>query len=153
MLPAWLCWFLQQYRCDLIQHDSVHEQCTLITLGTVSVCLYGCGTNELWKSNEAIVVQWLVWSTSWDFKVVKRWWAGALLSVKWHKNHCERVVLAHLKKKNKLAAWWLSGSVLSQFFIAPLGIVIAVYYVNCFCIFQNFLYCHNYIVHLYYPCI
>jgi len=29
-------------------------------------------------TNKAIVLQWLVW----DFKVVKKWWAGALLSVK-----------------------------------------------------------------------
>jgi len=33
-------------------------------------------------ANEAIVVQWPVRTASWDFKVVKKWWAGALLSVK-----------------------------------------------------------------------
>jgi len=33
-------------------------------------------------ANEAIVLQWLVWTTLWDFKVLKKWRAGALLSVK-----------------------------------------------------------------------
>ena len=38
--------------------------------------------------------QWLVWTASWDFKVVKKWWAGALLSVNAAvlcENHRERV--------------------------------------------------------------
>ena len=33
-------------------------------------------------TNEAIVLQWLVRTALWDFKVVKKQWAGALLSVK-----------------------------------------------------------------------
>jgi len=33
-------------------------------------------------AKEATVFQWVVWTTSWDFKPVKKRWTGALLSVK-----------------------------------------------------------------------
>jgi len=68
-------------------------------------------------SLEAIVLQWLDWSASWDFEVVKEQQAGALLSVKcccfvWKspwKSHAEIASLKEKKKKerkkNILATW------------------------------------------------
>jgi len=46
----------------------------------ICVHVYKCEENGV--ANEAIVLQLLVQSASWDFKVVKTRWIGALLSVK-----------------------------------------------------------------------
>ena len=41
-----------------------------------------CTGEENGIANEAIVLQWPVWSTTQDFKVVKKQWAGTLLRIK-----------------------------------------------------------------------
>jgi len=43
-----------------------------------------CTCIKVWNgiAIEAIVTKWPVQTASWDFKVVKEWWGGALLSVK-----------------------------------------------------------------------
>ena len=53
-----------------------------------------------------ILLQWLIWNTSWDFKDVKKQWAGALLrenTAVVHEKYRERVALFWTKKKNIVA--------------------------------------------------
>ena len=71
----------------------------------VIICAHVCK----WRNgvtNEAIVLQWpvwtaSVWTASWDFKVVKKWWAGAMLSVKciWRRRKEEKYF-------GRLATFW-----------------------------------------------
>jgi len=78
--------------------------------------------------NEAIILEWVVSSTLLGFKVVKRQWAGPLLSVEcccfvqrpciWRESH--NFELAHLKKKmnerkyfGRLVTFWFSSFTMS----------------------------------------
>ena len=109
-----------------------------------------CTSEENGVANEAIVVQWLVQTTSWDFKVVK---SDGLVhcSVKnaavLCKNYRERVAQSWTspsevgrrrrrrrreeerkkgnRNRNILAVWWYSGSVLSRCFLTPLGVFLS----------------------------
>ena len=77
----------------------------------------------------------MIWSTLWHFKVVKKQWAGVLLSVKYC--FCAKTTMKETqswtnlsgeeeerKKENILAVWQLSGSVLSWCFFVPLGMLL-----------------------------
>ena len=54
----------------------------MIIASLLSDCAHTYKFFENGVANEAIVLQWLVQTTSSDFKIVKKQWAGALLSVK-----------------------------------------------------------------------
>jgi len=72
-------------------------------------------------ANEAIVLLWLVWTASWDFKVVKKQWAGALLSVN-DADLCEKkfeeeedfLVQYFRRRRRRRRRRRLSGSILSK---------------------------------------
>ena len=94
------------------------------------VCMHTIFENGV--TNEAIVLQWLVQTASWDFKVVKKRSVGVLLSVNSAvlcEIHRERVTQFWTspsedeeRKKNILAICRLSGLVLLQCFFASVGI-------------------------------
>jgi len=90
---------------------------------------------------EAIVLQWAVQIASRDFKPGKKAmgqctarWKMQLFCAKTIVKESRKFELARLKKKKKkmkkkkkkkekhLAVWWLSGSVLSRCFLAPLDV-------------------------------
>jgi len=72
-LPQWT----MQYGWRITDLASVQRLCF------VAKCfMHMCTSEENGIANEAIVLQRRVWSALWDFKVVKKQWAGALLSVK-----------------------------------------------------------------------
>ena len=58
------------------------QQSWMIIASLLSDCAHTYKFFENGVANEAIVLQWLVQTTSSDFKIVKKQWAGALLSVK-----------------------------------------------------------------------
>jgi len=43
--------------------------------------------------NEAIVLQWPVQTTSWDFRVVRKWWAGECNMLLF----CVKTIVSHRK--------------------------------------------------------
>ena len=58
---------------------------TVISSQAIFISHFPFSYNTSWRNgivNEAIVLECVVSSTLWDFKVVKKWWVGALLSVK-----------------------------------------------------------------------
>ena len=104
------------------------------------VCM--CTIFENGASNEAIVLQWLVWTASWDFKVVKQ---------------CKMLLFSVKEEEEEdiLAIWQLSGLVLSWCFFIPLGVlfimktledeeyvIIKAYRFTVFEILLDFLYYH-----------
>ena len=92
------------------------------------MCIHTSEENGI--KNEAIVLQWPVQSTSWDFKVVKKRWAGALLRVKcccFVQNNHERLTQfstspseeeyeEEVEEDDKERTFWLSGDFLVQYF-------------------------------------
>ena len=75
-------------------------------------------------SNEAIVLQWLVQTTMWDFKVENKRWAGALLDV----NCCRSLQKPSWKSHNfelvkRFGHLATSGSLLSWCFFMPPGML------------------------------
>jgi len=67
--------------------SSTHTDCIPIQRSWVMIMfaakcsVYMLTSEENGATNEAIILQWLAQNALWDFKVVKKWWAGALLSV------------------------------------------------------------------------
>ena len=98
-----------------------------------------CAHAYMWRKNgvvkEAIVLQWMVWMASWDFKPGK---SNGLVhcsvknAVVLCENHRERVMQIWTSPSEEeeeeerktfwLAVWRLSGSVLSRCFLPPLGV-------------------------------
>ena len=91
-------------------------------LSDLCACVHAKKKNGVAK--EAIVLQRAVQTASWDFKSVK---SDGLVHCSVEnaavlcENHRERV--HHLKKKNILAVWRLSGLVLSRCLSTPLGML------------------------------
>ena len=80
----------------------------------------------MWRKNgiakEVIALQWAVRTASWDFKTVKKCWAGALLSgnaavcAKTIVKESRKFELARLKKKKKKEKILAVGQLLVQYF-------------------------------------
>ena len=71
----------------------IQQSCVLYFVAVFCVHAYMWRKNSVTK--EAIVLQWAVWTTSWDFKPIKKGWAGALLSGKcWKKSARGRGITA-----------------------------------------------------------
>ena len=76
-----------------------------------------CAHVHVKKNWHCIILQRAVWTASWDFKPVKKRWAGALVSAVLCENHCEKVtqIWTNLSEEER-KTFWPSGDFLVWYF-------------------------------------
>jgi len=84
--PIW--WWIDDKAsslCSVSMHDDHISKSAILSNGYVFIFkrfVHTCASEKNGITNEVIVIGWVVSSTSWHFKAVKKWWGCPLLSVK-----------------------------------------------------------------------